>query len=138
MDVSLLALFISALISATLLPGGSEALLAWMVHQGDYAVTHLVLSATAGNLLGSLVTFGMGSLLRIRYPLKTLHKPQHQHARRWIERYGAFALFMAWLPIIGDPLCFVAGWLGVRFSLSVLTIALGKLLRYLVVAGIFM
>lgn len=138
MEVSLLALFVSAFISATLLPGGSEALLAWMIHQGGYPVTHLVLSATAGNLLGSLVTFGMGALLRTRYPLKTLDKPQHQHARRWIERYGAFALLMAWLPIIGDPLCFVAGWLGVRFSLSVLTIALGKLLRYLVVAGLFM
>lgn len=138
MEVSILALFVSAFISATLLPGGSEALLAWMIHQGGYPVTHLVLSATAGNLLGSLVTFGMGALLRTRYPLKTLDKPQHQHARRWIERYGAFALLMAWLPIIGDPLCFVAGWLGVRFSLSVLTIALGKLLRYLVVAGLFM
>lgn len=138
MEVSLLALFVSAFISATLLPGGSEALLAWMVHQGDYPLTPLILSATLGNLLGSLVTFGMGALLRTRYPLKTLEKPQHQHARRWIERYGAWALVMAWLPIIGDPLCFVAGWLGVRFSLSVLTIALGKLLRYLVVAGIFM
>lgn len=138
MEVSLLSLFVSAFISATLLPGGSEALLAWMVHQGNYPLTPLILSATAGNVLGSLVTFGMGSLLRIRYPLKTLDKPQHQRARRWIERYGAFALLMAWLPIVGDPLCFVAGWLGVRFSLSVLTIALGKLLRYLVIAGLFM
>lgn len=138
MEVSLLALFVSAFISATLLPGGSEALLAWMVHQGEHPLTWLVISATLGNVLGSLVTFGMGSLLRMRYPLKTLEKPHHQRAQRWIEKYGAVALIMAWLPIVGDPLCFVAGWLGVRFSLSVITIALGKLLRYLVVAGLFM
>ena len=103
MEVSLLALFVSAFISATLLPGGSEALLAWMVHQGDYPLTPLILSATAGNLLGSLVTFGLGAWLRTRYPLKALEKPQHHHARRWIERYGAWALVMAWLPIICDP-----------------------------------
>ncbi|MCD8512250.1 MAG: DedA family protein [Nitrincola sp.] len=138
MEVSLVALFVSAFISATLLPGGSEALLAWMVHQGEYPVMSLVFSATAGNVLGSLVTFGMGALLRLKYPLKTLEKPQHQRAQRWIEKYGPFALIMAWLPIIGDPLCFVAGWLGVRFSLSVITIAIGKLLRYLVVAGLFL
>ncbi|WP_151669398.1 YqaA family protein [Nitrincola schmidtii] len=138
MEVGLTALFISAFISATLLPGGSEALLAWMVHQGEYSLMSLVLSATAGNVLGSLVTFGMGSLLRVKFPLKTLEKPQHQRAQRLIERYGPLALIMAWLPIIGDPLCFVAGWLGVRFSLSVMTIALGKLLRYLVVAGLFL
>ena len=138
MEVSLVALFVSAFISATLLPGGSEALLAWMVHQGEYPVISLVLSATVGNVLGSLVTFGMGVLLRLKYPLKALEKPQHQRAQRWIEKYGPFALIMAWLPIIGDPLCFVAGWLGVRFSLSVITIAIGKLLRYLVVAGLFL
>jgi membrane protein YqaA with SNARE-associated domain len=138
MEVGLTALFISAFISATLLPGGSEALLAWMVHQGEYSVMSLVLSATAGNVLGSLVTFGMGSLLRLKFPLKALEKPQHQRAQRMIERYGPLALIMAWLPIIGDPLCFVAGWLGVRFSLSVITIAIGKLLRYLVIAGLFL
>ncbi|WP_036548682.1 YqaA family protein [Nitrincola lacisaponensis] len=138
MEVGLLALFVSAFISATLLPGGSEALLAWMVHQGEYPVAQLIASATLGNVLGSLVTFGMGALLRLRYPLKTLDKPQHQRAKRWIEQYGAVALIMAWLPIVGDPLCFVAGWLGVRVSLSIVCIALGKLLRYLVVAGLFM
>lgn len=138
MELGLLALFVSAFISATLLPGGSEALLAWMVHQGEYPVAALVMSATLGNVLGSLVTFGMGALLRLKFPLKTLEQPQHRRAQRWIEHYGPLALIMAWLPIVGDPLCFVAGWLGVRFSLSVITIALGKLLRYLVVAGLFM
>lgn len=138
MDAGLLALFVSAFISATLLPGGSEALLAWMVHQGDYPVSWLVASATVGNVLGSLVTFGMGAALRHYYPLRTLEKPHHLRARRWIERYGFIVLFMAWLPIIGDPLCFVAGWLGVRFSLSLVAISLGKLTRYLLVAGLFL
>lgn len=138
METALWALFASAFISATLLPGGSEALLAWYVHQGEHPVGWMIASATLGNVLGSLVTFGMGVLLRRYYPLKVLDKPEHQRAHRWIERYGAVALLMAWLPIVGDPLCFVAGWVGVRFTPSLIAISIGKLLRYLIVAGIFL
>ncbi len=132
-----LALFISALISSTLLPGGSEALLAWLISKGEYSAWLLWISATSGNVLGSLLTWGMGYWIAQRYPLKTLEKPSHQRAKNWLQRYGPASLLMAWLPLIGDPLCLVAGWLRFNFLLSVLMITLGKALRYALVIGLF-
>lgn len=138
MNIELVGLFVSAFLSATLLPGGSEALLAWLVSQGQQSLILLLLSATLGNVLGSMVTFAMGAWLKTRYPLKQLDKPNQQRARDWIERYGALALLLAWLPIVGDPLCFVAGWLGVNWRWSLLTITIGKSVRYCVIAGLFL
>ncbi len=132
-----LGLFVSALISSTLLPGGSEALLAWLVASGEHSALLLLVMATAGNVLGSLITWGMGFWLAHRFPLRALDKPEHQRARRWIERYGALVLLLAWLPVVGDPLCFVAGWLRVNLLASLLTITLGKALRYAVIIGMF-
>ena len=130
-------LFVSALISSTLLPGGSEALLAWLVASGEHSPWLLLLTATLGNVLGSMITWGMGYWLAHRFPLRTLNKPEHQRAQRWVERYGALVLLFAWLPVVGDPLCFVAGWLRVNLLASLITITLCKTLRYAVVIGMF-
>ncbi|GAA0693680.1 YqaA family protein [Marinobacterium maritimum] len=130
-------LFFSALISSTLLPGGSEVLLAWLVSEAQHSIWLLWGSATAGNVLGSLLTWGMGYWIAGRYPLKALDKPQHRRARRWLEHYGPLGLLLAWLPIIGDPLCLVAGWLRIGFVASLIMITLGKALRYAVVIGLF-
>jgi membrane protein YqaA with SNARE-associated domain len=135
--LSPVGLFFSALISSTLLPGGSEALLAWLVASGEYPLGLLLFMATVGNVLGSLMTWGMGYWLAHRFPLRALNKPEHQRARCWIERYGALVLLLAWLPVVGDPLCFVAGWLRVNLLASLVAITLGKLLRYAVIIGIF-
>jgi membrane protein YqaA with SNARE-associated domain len=132
-----LGLFLSALISSTLLPGGSEALLAWLVASDEHSLWLLLLMATVGNVLGSLITWGMGYWVAHRFPLRALDKPEHQRARHWIERYGALVLLLAWLPVVGDPLCFVAGWLRVNLFASLVAITLGKLLRYAVIIGIF-
>lgn len=133
-EYSLAGLFLSAFISSTLLPGGSEALLAWEVSQrGEWLLPVLV--ATAGNLLGSMLTFVMGVWLRRRYPLRILSE-RHRRAEQRLKRYGPAALLLAWLPIIGDPLCLVAGWIGFSWRSSVLLIGLGKLARYLAVAGL--
>ena len=132
-----LGLFFSALISSTLLPGGSEVLLAWLLTESEHS--HLLLwgAATGGNVLGSLLTWGMGYWIAGRYPLRALDKPGHQRARRWLESYGPFGLLLAWLPIVGDPLCLVAGWLRFGFLISMVMITLGKALRYAVVIGLF-
>ncbi|MBV0932891.1 YqaA family protein [Marinobacterium weihaiense] len=132
-----LALFISALISSTLLPGGSEALLAWQLGQENASPGLLWLSATTGNVLGSLLTFAMGRWIATRYPLRALDNPRHRQARDWLERYGPLGLLLAWLPIIGDPLCLVAGWLRLGVIASLIAITLGKALRYAVIIGLF-
>ncbi|GGB95760.1 membrane protein [Marinobacterium zhoushanense] len=127
-------LFVSAFISSTLLPGGSEALLAWMVLQrGEWVLPVSV--ATLGNVLGSMLTFAMGLWLQRRYPLRIL-SAKHQRAQQRLARFGPMALLLAWLPIIGDPLCLVAGWLRFNWIASLLLITLGKSVRYLAVAGL--
>ena len=129
-----LSLFISAFISSTLLPGGSELLLGYQVNEAPERWLSLVAIATAGNLLGSIVTFAMGLWVASRYPAKFLNKPNNLKASALLKRFGPFALLLAWLPIIGDPLCLVAGWLRFNVGLSLLLIGIGKLVRYLVVA----
>ena len=105
-------LFSSALLSATLLPGSSEALLLYRLGEGA-AVHVAVLIATAGNLLGSLVTYAMGrggnSLLHRRWLRIDAH--DLERAERWFNRWGIAVLLLAWLPVIGDPLCLLAGLL---------------------------
>ncbi|MGB0204093.1 MAG: YqaA family protein [Neptuniibacter sp.] len=134
---SLFTLFISGIVSATLLPGGSEALLAWQLSTGEYNPWSLWFAVTTGNALGGILTCVMGWVIATYYPLKALNKPGQLRAKQWLERFGPITLLMSWLPIIGDPLCLVAGWLKFNLYLSFLMICLGKAVRYLLIVGIF-
>ena len=126
-------LFVSALISSTLLPGGSEALLAYQITQQPSAALELVLIATLGNGLGSLITFGMGWAIAHFFPLRALSKPMHQRAQAWLNRFGPWVLLLAWLPVIGDPLCLLAGWLKLNPTRALVAIFVGKFARFAVV-----
>lgn len=136
-ELSLTSLFLSGFISATLLPGGSEVLLAWQLAEGVHDPWLLWGSVTAGNALGGVVTFLMGWAIAHYFPMKELINPRQLKAKAWLEKYGAFALLLSWLPLIGDPLCLVAGWVKTRFLLSLLMITLGKAIRYLLIIGLF-
>ncbi len=128
------ALFGSALLSSTLFPGGSEALLLYRLHQGDDPITS-VLTATAGNVLGSLITYGMGRFGRQAMQRRSEKTDQHiARAERWFKRFGRPSLLLAWLPIVGDPLCLVAGVLRVGVPIFLLLVTLGKLARYAALA----
>ena len=131
---SLWTLFVSAFISSTLLPGGAEALLAYQVSEQTSSPQVLIVVATLGNTLGSYFTFAMGAIVAHFYPLKALDKPTHLRAKRWLTQRGPWALLLAWLPVIGDPLCLIAGWLRLNLFYSFVAILIGKLLRFLVVA----
>ncbi|MDX8388432.1 MAG: YqaA family protein [Ghiorsea sp.] len=132
------ALFASALISSTLFPGGSEALLLFRLENNQH-VLMLVLMATFGNVLGSIITYGMG-----RYGLKLSHRwlqtPEEKlkRAEHQFNRFGKIVLLFAWLPIIGDPLCLVAGILRYHFLWFVVFITLGKLARYTFIVWLFL
>lgn len=132
-------LFISAFVSATLLPGGSEALLALRVAEGGDALG-LALTATAGNLLGSLLTFGIGRAGNSLVHHRWLGASERALARAeaWFTRWGRPSLLFAWLPVVGDPLCLLAGLLKVRLFEFVLLVGIGKLVRYALVAGLFL
>ncbi len=127
---TLLSLFISAFISSTLLPGGSEVLLLYLATQTNENMLALWLVASAGNTLGGLTSWGLGYWLVVRFPNRGLDEQKHHRALSYLRRWGSASLLLSWLPIIGDPLCFVAGWLKLSFVWSGLFIAVGKGLRY--------
>lgn len=137
MEADLFGLFVSSLISSTLLPGGSEAYLAWLISDGEISAWVLIAVATIGNTLGGVITYGMGRLVAMRYPFKLLDKNKHQRAKRWFEKMGSSVLLLSWLPVVGDPLCFVAGWLKVNAIAGIFFIVLGKAIRYMLIAGLF-
>ena len=126
-------LFSSGFIASTLLPGGSELLLLYLLDQQQHPLWMLLSVVTLGNSLGGVLTWSMGYWIAQRFPARQL-SPRQRQAQDWFGRYGAPALLMSWLPLIGDPLCFISGWLRQRFLLCVLLIITGKLARYLLLA----
>ena len=123
-------LFISAFISSTLLPGGSEAVLAALSLYDHHDTAAILITASAGNTLGGMSSWLIGYLLAKKWPASELEKPQHRRAVNWLHRYGSPILLLSWLPVVGDPLCVAAGWLRMNFWVSLLMIALGKSARY--------
>ncbi len=123
-------LFLSAFLSSTLLPGGSEAVLAALRLHDQHPPLALLAVATAGNTLGGLSSWLIGRLIARRWPAEQLAKPAQRRAVRWLERHGSPLLLLSWLPLVGDPLCLAAGWLRIGFCSALLFIALGKGARY--------
>lgn len=124
-DLSLWGLFISSFLAATLLPGGSEAVLFGVLKAYPETLWMALLIATIGNTLGGMVTFGMGWLLPQTQQLKHVEK---------LRRYGTPALLLAWVPLIGDALCLAAGWLRLSWWQAALFMAIGKFARYAAIA----
>jgi len=128
------ALFLLSFLAATLVPLGSEWLLAVLLVNGfDPAI--VVSVATVGNSCGALTTYAIGlwgGPFLIRLILRI--SPENQvSAERFFTRYGSWALLLSWVPVLGDPLCLAAGILRTRLWRFLLLVATGKLLRYLVV-----
>lgn len=128
--LTLWVLFSSSFLASTLLPGGSEAVLAYAALESGIASLPLWGVATLGNTLGGMTSWGIGWWLLRRFPGRGLHKPEQQRAVERMQRHGSPLLLLSWVPVIGDPLCVAAGWLGVRLLPALLFIAIGKGLRY--------
>ena len=123
--------FVVAFISATLLPLGSEPAAFGLIKLNPELFWPAVLLATAGNTLGGAVTYWMGYGAERAYERVKQHKPPDARALRWLERWGAKGCLLSWLPIVGDPLCAVAGWLKLPFWPCVFYMGIGKLARYI-------
>ena len=128
--------FVVALVSATLLPMGSEPVVFGLVKLNAELFWPAVLVATAGNTVGGAITWWMGYGAERAYE-KVTHDPgaAHPRALRWLERFGARACLLSWLPVVGDPLCAVAGWLRLPFWPCIGYMAIGKFARYLVMTA---
>jgi membrane protein YqaA with SNARE-associated domain len=127
--------FVVAFISATLLPVGSEPAVFGLVKLNPDMFWPAVLVATAGNTLGGMVTYWMGYGAERAYEKVKHEKPHEARVLAWLRQFGARACIMSWLPVFGDPLCGVAGWLRLPFWPCVLYMAIGKFGRYLVMTA---
>ena len=137
-EAGLLGLFLTAFVSATLVPMSSEAVLAALIAAQGWNVVLLVLVATAGNTLGAVVNWFLGQFcLHWRdsrwFPISADHL---ERGSIWFRRFGVWSLLFAWLPVIGDPITFVAGVAGVRFPVFLTLVLIGKAARYALVGAI--
>ncbi|MCQ9615549.1 DedA family protein [Paenalcaligenes niemegkensis] len=145
-EVGLTAIFVVSFVSATLLPLGSEPAVFAYVTVSPHMLWPAIVIATTGNTLGGVVSFLMGSGAQRAYQkwrdahpdgLESLHRhPKkstgrwHKTVQMWLHKMGPSALLFSWLPIIGDPLCGVAGWLRLPLGPCAVYMAIGKFLRY--------
>ncbi|UNM95101.1 VTT domain-containing protein [Ignatzschineria rhizosphaerae] len=119
-------LLLSSFTSSTILPGSSEAaLVAFIYHYPPYMISAFWV-ATVGNTLGSILMLIIGRI----FPEKKILSPK---VERFIKRYGAWSLLFSSLPIIGDLLPTAAGWLRLNIFYCLITIFIGKAIRYLLV-----
>ena len=130
-----LTVFSSAFLAATIVPFASEIALTGALAAGG-AVHWLVLVATLGNTLGAVVNWAVGRFIeRFRdrrwFPA---NREQLERAQAWFRRYGIWSLLFAWLPVVGEPLTVVAGAMRVRIAPFLILVAIGKGLRYVVLA----
>ncbi|MDD5033601.1 MAG: DedA family protein [Methylococcaceae bacterium] len=130
-------LFANAFISSTLLPGGSELMLGYLLNKGETPASILLIAATTGNVLGAVSSWLLGFWAARRYPLANPKDPRRRQAVDSLRRWGAPLLLLSWLPVVGDGFCFAAGWLRMSFTISLTAIALGKLGRYAAIVYIF-
>ena len=128
-------LFVVSFVSATLLPMGSEPAVFGLVKLNPSLFWPAIGVATLGNTLGGAVTWWMGYGAERAYE-RVKHKEPDARALRWLRRFGAKACLLAWLPIVGDPLCAVAGWLKLPFWPCVGYMAIGKCARYVTMTAL--
>ncbi len=129
--------FVVAFVSATLLPLGSEPAVFGLVKLNPAMFWPAIAVATVGNTLGGAVSWWMGLGAEKVYEKVSGHGADGR-ALRWLRRFGPKACLMAWLPLVGDPLCAVAGWLRLPFWPCVAYMAVGKFLRYLVMTALLL
>jgi membrane protein YqaA with SNARE-associated domain len=126
-SITLGTLFASSFLAATLLPGGSEAVLFAVLKFHPEQFWAALGVATLGNTLGGMSSYLLGRLIPQTKPLKGLAT---------VQRWGSPILLLSWVPLLGDPLCVAAGWLRLNPWWSTLFIAIGKFGRYWVIAAL--
>ena len=133
-EVSLLGLFASSFLAATLLPGGSE-LVFYAVLAADHGLYWPALGvATMGNTLGGMTSYLLGRLMPDPGTHEELTERSQRRVFTWLRAHGSVVLLLAWLPVIGDGLCVAAGWLRLHAVPVAVCMGFGKFARYWVIA----
>ena len=130
-----LYLFAVSFLAATILPFSSELTLAGLITTSNYDNSLLLIVASFGNVLGSVVNWTLGFYSRNLttknwFPFKD---NQIENSSKWFRKFGKWSLLFAWVPIIGDPLTLVAGLLRVKFLEFLILVMIGKISRYMMI-----
>jgi membrane protein YqaA with SNARE-associated domain len=130
-----LSLFVISFLAATILPFSSELTLAGLIVTSNYDNLLLLIVASFGNVLGSVVNWALGFYSRNLsskkwFPFK---ETQIEKSSKWFRKFGKWSLLFAWVPVLGDPLTLIAGLLRVKFLDFIILVSIGKVSRYLVV-----
>ena len=128
-DGGLAGLFAASFLASTIVPLSSEVVLFAYLKLYPGEVTLALALATLGNTLGGLTSYALGRLLPAR-----VQKKLDPRVLEKLRRYGSPLTFFAWLPVVGDALCIAAGWLRLNWIAVTAFMAVGRLLRYWVVA----
>ena len=127
-----LSLFVISFLAATILPFSSELTLAGLIVTSNYDNLLLLIVASFGNVLGSVVNWALGFYSRNLsskkwFPFK---ETQIEKSSKWFRKFGKWSLLFAWVPVLGDPLTLIAGLLRVKFLDFIILVAIGKVSRY--------
>ncbi len=133
----LLTVFVVSLISATLLPVGSEFAVIGLVKLNPELFWPAIFVATLGNTIGGAISWWMGYGAEVMYE-RIQHKPAQLRALEWLRGFGPKACLLSWLPAVGDPLCAIAGWLKLPFWPCLGYMAIGKFLRYVTMTALLL
>ena len=137
-QLGLWGLFLGCLLSATIIPFSSEALVTGALLL-DYSPWTVILVATSGNTIGGMTCYLLGWLCKWSWIERFLKVKEETLARahQKVEKYGSFAALLTWIPIIGDPIALAMGLMRTRVVPTTLLMFIGKGLRYMAVAGLF-
>ncbi len=132
LNIDLIYLFLSSFLAATIFPLYSEAVLIGLDSSGNYNPFLLLMVATCGNVLGSCLNWILGRYLLHFQDRKWffISPKKMQKYSNFYQRFGVWSLLFAWLPVIGDPLTFLAGTFKVNFWIFLVLVTIGKFLRY--------
>lgn len=122
---------VAAFVAGSVFPFSSETLLAGLQMAG-LQPWPLFLSATAGNVLGSMFNYWIGTFGRLEWIEQYLHvkREKIERTQRWLQGHGAWMGFFCFLPVLGSALSVTLGYMRANVGLSFLSIFLGKALRY--------
>ena len=130
-----LSLFVISFLAATILPFSSELTLAGLIATSNYDNLLLLMVASFGNVLGSVVNWALGFYSRNLTTKKwfLFEDKQIENSSKWFSKFGKLSLLFAWVPVIGDPLTLVAGLFRVEFTEFLILVTIGKVSRYVVI-----
>ena len=136
-----IGMLLAAFLAGSFFPFSSEAVMVGLMATG-LDPWQLMIYGTIGNVLGSCFNYGVGRMGKLEWIEKYLHVKQQDldKAERFMAGRGAWMGFFAFLPVLGSAITIALGFMRANVVISLISITLGKLFRYLILiagAGLF-